>query len=1680
MITKVNTRKVSVLMVLAVIFIAMLMASSNASATNLDYNYQENSNIIMFDLCWPFFSNGTYYCYWYCNILPKQDGITFYGGTTTYADPDETGMFDTFWGSMESVYWGEEFYSKGYGAEGAQGGVGGSNSIIAENEWYTIVMRTFSPITPNGTGYMGWWVHDIAADTWRTHSVVKFAQEVTGLGLNGGFVEALSPATDPREFHRRLGYCRVGTTWHKADTLSCVDYEGDMWSLIENDTVLRYYRDRADGGTGSGSIDFTTVQPDTPTFDSPAITGQTAKGYGSQVLVQWDIPTTATPQLSYKIEAFDSQGGSLGTYAEAAPYVRKKRVDVSAAAVNVELTVTDIFDQTTSETFAVSADTLDADQSVTRPRIGLEYQYYEDESESWTVLPDFASLTPVRTGVVNTLDDTVRLARNENYGIEYQGYINVPADGFYVFQFGSCDGSELVIDGVTIADIDGIHSNSFKRYTLSLEAGYHSFELSYFNSDDGSYKLKTGRILFSWEGPGFELRDFEHGDFVFNEVATLPVGTMPGGLPAPPAVLSDNLVTIEPVITDLGSSVIDRIEYYYGSLLLDIGTDPDTGYAFDNLIPEGGGSVLARLCYDNEESIDSDLLPLVAQNYNDSPWTIYDFDDIFPLAVRAKDTDINFLGEGFCMAYQAVSGDFTMTGHVDQGLQIEDGVDTGTWWRNRIGLYVQSSLNAPYGSKRFGIYALASGKVKGDNDYPDLGGSHVSNVQFPSDYLWFKIIRRGSRFQAFTSPDGEEGSWVKACERIQSGFSGTIYPSLHFYGEPGKSPGLYNGSINDWSLSTDTPETEPRVQVDPNDLPDANQVIAMTQSPDGTIYARSNGLGVLRSTDAGGTWDTANTGLSEVEELAVRSIAVHPTDSDIILRGSGSVVNGQLESGLFRSTDAGQSWTSVSTAMDFDGNGPTTIFGETIAFCPETPNLVAAAGETTGLYLSEDAGATWTYKNYSGERITSLTFVRVTSNTDLILYVGTFDDAEFNTLGLPAPDSVVNNPGRVYRVTIKADSSISYNKECEVDDFGITNVVAGYNQNWVFFGTTRGFYYTWQHCSPIEQRLYDKSIESMPGDVLYTAVGAGPFDDWTLATYTAPFSSAEQSPIYYTKDRGRQFEMTNDAAVANTGYSLSEGATGIMPDKNSQNIVYLCNKNGIFKSIDQGHSYQHVYMDKDLPKLFLMPVIITGDDFQSTWGSGSYGPDNLVNDPTLSDSSKLAAASSDGVDTNANLDWDGGPAYILYDFGYEVVISNVVIWNYAGASSQWGKSMKDFTVDFSYNGTDFFGETGAFQAAKATSQSAEPGQFFNFADMSARYARIKITSNWGDSSVVGASEIKFNDPLFVPDINPNAPKPNPMTFDTAPYSTGPTSISMFATHATHADGVEYYFTCISGGGNDSGWQDSSTYADTGLTDGVPYVYAVKARDKANQNTTAQSSGSSATPHVQMNPFLSPVIITGDAFQSTWGTGQYGPDNLDNDATLSDSTKLATSINNFGVDTNARMICPATGPFSVDMLFDFGQEELIGDVVIWNYASISSQMGKSMKDFMVDFSNDDVSFFGQTGALQAAKAISQFEEPAQVFEFPDVTARYARITITSKWGSESIVGASEIKFSGSSAAVIEGDINGNNIVDMVDLMIMVNDWLMDDSLADIYPPPAGDGTVNLLDFAVLAENWLEGK
>ncbi len=101
---------------------------------------------------------------------------------------------------------------------------------------------------------------------------------------------------------------------------------------------------------------------------------------------------------------------------------------------------------------------------------------------------------------------------------------------------------------------------------------------------------------------------------------------------------------------------------------------------------------------------------------------------------------------------------------------------------------------------------------------------------------------------------------------------------------------------------------------------------------------------------------------------------------------------------------------------------------------------------------------------------------------------------------------------------------------------------------------------------------------------------------------------------------------------------------------------------------------------------------------------------------------------------------------------------------------------------------------------------------------------------------------------------------DPAIWEIPPTAVDETTITMTAMTAVDPSGVEYYFASTFGGGNDSGWQDSPTYIDTGLTPATSYGYQLMVRDKSpNQNQTelftpaAFATTDFIASHSQANP-----------------------------------------------------------------------------------------------------------------------------------------------------------------------------------------------------------------------------------
>ncbi len=128
---------------------------------------------------------------------------------------------------------------------------------------------------------------------------------------------------------------------------------------------------------------------------------------------------------------------------------------------------------------------------------GLRCLYYEGE---WTKLPNFDSIKAASEIVADAVV-IPSIARPEDYGLVFKGYIGIPEDGLYEFAISSDDGSALIVGDSLLCDNDGIHGDGEVAGKIALKAGMHRIEARMF-------QRKGGQALSLYiTGPGISKRE---------------------------------------------------------------------------------------------------------------------------------------------------------------------------------------------------------------------------------------------------------------------------------------------------------------------------------------------------------------------------------------------------------------------------------------------------------------------------------------------------------------------------------------------------------------------------------------------------------------------------------------------------------------------------------------------------------------------------------------------------------------------------------------------------------------------------------------------------------------------------------------------------------------------------------------------------------------------------------------------------------------------------------------------------------------------------------------------------------------------------------------------------------------------------------------------------------------------
>lgn len=134
----------------------------------------------------------------------------------------------------------------------------------------------------------------------------------------------------------------------------------------------------------------------------------------------------------------------------------------------------------------------------------------------------------------------------------------------------------------------------------------------------------------------------------------------------------------------------------------------------------------------------------------------------------------------------------------------------------------------------------------------------------------------------------------------------------------------------------------------------------------GPLWGPGGDRGLFRTTDGGKTWKKI---LSISENTGVTDIVQDPRNPNLLIaaayqrrRHVWTLINGGPESALYRSTDAGETWSKLTAGL------PSTPLGRIgLAMAPSDPDMIYAIVESIdgrgGIFRSTDKGVTWERRN---------------------------------------------------------------------------------------------------------------------------------------------------------------------------------------------------------------------------------------------------------------------------------------------------------------------------------------------------------------------------------------------------------------------------------------------------------------------------------------------------------------------------------------------------------------------------------------------------------------------------------------------------------------------------------------------------------------------------------------------
>lgn len=224
----------------------------------------------------------------------------------------------------------------------------------------------------------------------------------------------------------------------------------------------------------------------------------------------------------------------------------------------------------------------------------------------------------------------------------------------------------------------------------------------------------------------------------------------------------------------------------------------------------------------------------------------------------------------------------------------------------------------------------------------------------------FSDIQARANAYFVANPDTTEGGLQKEFERWEwfwstrvnssdSSINGTFIPALNALSSLMQTP-----------VCTSSPYVASWNSLGPNSFPDQAEgmVLAVTFDPVNpltTFYAGTPNSGAWKTTDGGTTWQSLTESL-HLPGMGVNDIKIEPTNNNVIYIATGMTRLGSYGIGVLKSTDGGVTWNS--TGLTFTPSQSSVGVTNRLLIDPTNTNIVYALADDK-IYKTTDGGVTW-------------------------------------------------------------------------------------------------------------------------------------------------------------------------------------------------------------------------------------------------------------------------------------------------------------------------------------------------------------------------------------------------------------------------------------------------------------------------------------------------------------------------------------------------------------------------------------------------------------------------------------------------------------------------------------------------------------------------------------------------